>query len=681
MQRLILLFLLLLNFNSSIAQFDSTIFGLARKTIPNSFFFAKINTTSGLVTNISGASITNCVNVTGSASTIDPIKHEFYYRDCSNQFVTVNMTNGNISNSQLITNILTPSFGFSNYNCHDSVIYGLANSTSPNAFYFSKINPLNGIVTNISISSIANCVNATGATLNSKKAEFYFENCTNQFITVDINTGAIINTQTITNTNGSGFSLFKYNCSDSTIYGLSIKNSPNQVFLAKINPLTGVVTNISSTSVSNNINLTSSTIDPIKKQFYFENSSNQFIAVDLASGNIVSNPVITNSNGNYFDLFKYNNGCCCNTETINLGLDKTLCENDTLVLSPNLSNSNVIWQDNSTTPNFTVTQQGTYWVKTSSSGCFSSDTVKIFYNPLPIVNLGNDTALCQGDNIVLSTNNLNSSFVWQDNSNNSNYVVTQQGYYWVNVTTNDCSNSDSINVYYNSLPVINLGNDTTLCTGNSLVLNASTSNANYIWQNNSTSSTFLVTQTGHYWVQVTSNGCSSSDSINVSINDLPVVNLGNNIELCSGATITLNATNPNATYLWQDNSTTPTYTVTQPGIYWVSVTKNNCNNSDSINVNIINCGINLEMPNVFTPNNDHANDNFIPKNANGISNASLSIFNRWGQLLFQTTDLTKGWDGKINNNDSPAGTYYWIFSYTTIKNENKTLNGFLTLTR
>ena len=66
------------------AQIDSTIFGLARKNNPNAIYFAKINPTTGVVSNISGTSLATCINVTGSASTIDPTKGEFYFRDCLN---------------------------------------------------------------------------------------------------------------------------------------------------------------------------------------------------------------------------------------------------------------------------------------------------------------------------------------------------------------------------------------------------------------------------------------------------------------------------------------------------------------------------------------------------------------------------------------------------------------------
>lgn len=420
---------------------------------------------------------------------------------------------------------------------------------------------------------------------------------------------------------------------------------------------------------------------------------------------VISNPNLLGSSCNYVDQavslggkqcawtlpsfianYDYSNKLvkcpCINSTILNLGNDSTLCQNSTLVLNPNLSNATFNWQDNTSNPTYTITQQGLYWIEaTTNTGCYVSDSINIYYNPLPNVNLGNDTNLCQGNSVVLNTNNLNASFVWQDNSSNSNYTVTQQGNYWVDVTTNGCSASDSITINFIPLPIVNIGNDTTLCFGNSLLLNASNTNASYNWQNNTTNSTFTVIQQGNYWVDVAANGCLASDSINVNYNALPIINLGENINLCNGESITLNATNTNATYVWQDNSINATYNVIEQGIYWVSVTENNCSNTDSIRVDIINCDVSLEMPNVFTPNNDHANDYYIPKNAIGISNANLSIFNRWGMLLFQTTDMAKGWDGKINGSESPTGTYYWMLSYTTIKNENKTLNGFLTLTR
>ncbi len=65
----------------------------------------------------------------------------------------------------------------------------------------------------------------------------------------------------------------------------------------------------------------------------------------------------------------------------------------------------------------------------------------------------------------------------------------------------------------------------------------------------------------------------------------------------------------------------------------------------------------------------------------GINEGTLGIYNRWGQKMVETTNLTSGWDGKSDGNDCMAGTYFWIINFTTIDNEAKTLTGFLTLLR
>ena len=115
------------------------------------------------------------------------------------------------------------------------------------------------------------------------------------------------------------------------------------------------------------------------------------------------------------------------------------------------------------------------------------------------------------------------TYVWQDNTTNSTFNITHQGIYWVKVTTNNCSTTDSIIVYYNQLPKANLGNDTTICQGETLTLDVSAKDATYLWQDNSTNSSFIVKQPGLYWVKVTINNCSNTDSIIVGYYSLPII--------------------------------------------------------------------------------------------------------------------------------------------------------------
>lgn len=267
---------------------------------------------------------------------------------------------------------------------------------------------------------------------------------------------------------------------------------------------------------------------------------------------------------------------------VNLGNDTTLCQGDAVQLDATTPNATYLWQDNSTNPTFNIIQQGVYWVEVTVNNCTAVDSITVNYNPLPIVDLGSDTSLCVGETLLLDATAVNATYLWQDNSTNPTFNVTQQATYWVEVASNNCTATDSITVSYNAIPTINLGNDTTLCQGQTLVLDATTVGGSYAWQDNSTSATFNVSQQGIYWVEVTVNNCTTTDSIIVNFDPAPVVDLGNDTSLCQGESLALDATAMNATYLWQDNSTNPTFNVVQQGTYWVEVTSNNCATTDSI---------------------------------------------------------------------------------------------------
>jgi len=169
-------------------------------------------------------------------------------------------------------------------------------------------------------------------------------------------------------------------------------------------------------------------------------------------------------------------------------------------------------------------------------------------------------------------------------------------------------------------------------------------------------------------------------NINLIVNAIPTINLGNDTTLCQAESLTLDATTPNATYLWQDNSTNPTFNVIQQGTYWVEVTVNNCSTANVILINQEDCEIILELPNIFTPNNDGINDLFIPIKRIGIISISTKIYNRWGQLIFTSNFLEIGWDGRTTSGSLvPYGTYFWIIDYTDINGVENNLKGHITI--
>ena len=187
-----------------------------------------------------------------------------------------------------------------------------------------------------------------------------------------------------------------------------------------------------------------------------------------------------------------------------------------------------------------------------------------------------------------------------------------------------------------------------------------------------------VSAAGNYSVNIglSYNTCINTLPYAVTFSDLDKFSLGNDTTACNGTEVTLNATWQNADkYRWQDGSAIALFKVTSSGTYWVEVTdKNGCSKRDSVKVTLENCkDCKIYIPTAFTPNNDGTNDIFKAlQNCNNISglNFTMRIYNRWGQLIFKSNDINKGWDGTYKNRLLPNGVYIYSFNYSYKPNES-----------
>ena len=271
---------------------------------------------------------------------------------------------------------------------------------------------------------------------------------------------------------------------------------------------------------------------------------------------------------------------------VDLGANVSLCEGLSLTLNLGQDGLTYLWQDGSTDSVFTITQSGQYY-GSAINGCgVESDTIIVQSIPLPTISLGSDTTFCAGDSIILNAQGIADTFVWQDGSTNPEFTVTQTGTYAV-VVSNQCGvAADTTFVIENPLPTVSLGTDTTICSGDSIQLNAIGIAATYQWQDGSSNPQFTASQSGTYYVQVSNNCGFESDSINISIKPLPSVSLGADISNCNGSAIQLNATGIADTYLWQDGSNLQTLTTNISGSYFVIVSNSCGTSSDTILISI-----------------------------------------------------------------------------------------------
>lgn len=172
---------------------------------------------------------------------------------------------------------------------------------------------------------------------------------------------------------------------------------------------------------------------------------------------------------------------------------------------------------------------------------------------------------------------------------------------------------------------------------------------------------------GNYQVRIVfSNTCLLSDPFNVDLSLFNNFSLGKDAMLCYGQSLTLKPNIKNVHYLWQDGSTRDSFLVQQPGTYTLKLTNQyGCTVTKSVKADFQQCSeCKLYVPNAFTPNGDGTNDVFKAKTiCVQIDNFRLKIYNRWGQLIFKSADISKGWDGMYKGELQQTGTYVYFISY------------------
>lgn len=303
-----------------------------------------------------------------------------------------------------------------------------------------------------------------------------------------------------------------------------------------------------------------------------------------------------------------------------------------------------------------------------------------------------DTIFCSSAPVNLNPGSLlnATSYIWNTGATTPNITVNTPGTYWLRISSVlGCKATDTINIEIDQAFTPELGNDTALCKGTQLTLNVSGLNANsYLWSTGATDSVININTSGIYWVKAFFNNCTTSDTIQIEIQEKPVVNLNNDTAICEGKYITLkNAINyPGASYQWNDGSTELELNVMEAGMYWLTITSlPNCTSSDSINITVEQCNCDLMIPNAFSPNGDDKNDIFLPrfiKEGCSWANYHLSIYNRWGELVYFSNNIKKGWDGSIKNKNADGGIYmYYVAFIDQSTGKSKTYKGDISLIR
>ncbi len=231
-------------------------------------------------------------------------------------------------------------------------------------------------------------------------------------------------------------------------------------------------------------------------------------------------------------------------------------------------------------------------------------------------------------------------------------------------------------------PSLDLGENHLVCPGESVLIIPDVHNANsHHWSDGSSGYTYETDLSGMHWM-IAQNQCGeAADSTWIFWDSISSIDLGFDTSLCSTQSLDLDVFYSDAHYSWNDGSTDPTMQTSATGDYWVEIS-NNCGSSlHEFHLVFHECHGALEMPNVFSPNNDGVNDFFLPVHYEHLEEYTLVILNRWGQTVFTSDKPTNGWNGKIRNENASKSVYFWKVTYTDINGSKVKMDGSLTLVR
>ncbi len=390
--------------------------------------------------------------------------------------------------------------------------------------------------------------------------------------------------------------------------------------------------------------------------------------------------------------------------------DTLICVIDTLQLKSTGIGS-FFW-----TPNYNLSNQNIasplvspdvptkyYATFSDAFGCKGTDSVFVDVKPFVTLNAGNDTSICQGDAITLNAVSDGLYFKWTPGSTlNSDAVKNPSATplsntnYSLTALIGKCKATDDLNVKVTPYPQANAGNDSTICIGNSAQLHAAGGTL-YKWSpalflNDPNISNPLATPLNdiQYIVSVSDTlGCPKSVSDSVIIKVLNIIaDAGpGDTSVVVNQPLQLTATGGEF-YLWSPAtglSNTGVYNplalLNENQQYVVKVSSAGCFDTDTINVFVYKIEPGLYVPNAFTPNNDGKNDVFRPIPVGMKSISYFRIFNRWGQLMFSTSENGKGWDGTFNSVPQDANVYVWMVEGIDYLGKKITKKGSVVLVR
>lgn len=368
----------------------------------------------------------------------------------------------------------------------------------------------------------------------------------------------------------------------------------------------------------------------------------------------------------------------------------SICAGQSVLLAAS-GGSTFEWSDGSNAATLTATAAGNYWVVVSNNCGTDTAYFSIPAGPPPLASISvfGPTALCLGDTALLSAGG-SGTYLWSDGSTGNTLETGTPGTYTLIVTNNCGSDTATVQIQQGNVPQVNIvaSGPLAFCHGQNVSLTA-TPGYTYEWNTGSTGLQIEAAESGDY-VVIASNNCGKDTAVvSVYVETVNALGSADNYKPLLEEEVTLYDLSQNASYtewmLWDSTTTNSSSFTTQfdsVGNYvfrLIAVSSLGCSDTAFVVIKVTE-GYTFYIPNSFTPNGDGINDVFSVYGT-AVDEINAIIYNRWGQPIYNWTNLDGGWDGYFKGGPVPNGVYAYEIKIKLKEGSNKVFYGTLSLIR
>jgi gliding motility-associated-like protein len=405
-------------------------------------------------------------------------------------------------------------------------------------------------------------------------------------------------------------------------------------------------------------------------------------SVSWSTGQTSSSITVTSPSVTSIEVFDANG--CVRFDTIeltalppiqvDLGPDFSMCEYDVSTLDGTSPQGvGYLWNTGEATPTILIADAGTYFVEvTDAIGCLNWDTVVVTETPTPSPIISGPTTFCSNETVEFEASLGYVNYQW-NTGDNTNPMQFQGFINEISVIVTDgfgCIGGDTIDVNVIDVPILDLGPDIVLCEPAITILNAETPGASgYSWTPNNETSPTIDAPPGTYSVVVNYDICTITDEISIAVEPYEF-DLGEDKIACFDEGVFVAHPMENIdSIIWHDGSSSSWFEqLNYPSLadtFVISATAYGCDvKYDTVLVVLEDCNCQFYVPNSFTPNGDQINEGFQVYYDCPVIEFEFLIFNRWGELIFESQDPNFVWDGTIKSGGQVQdGVYAWRMRY------------------